>query len=117
MHKVEAGGGRGRARQRGPHGAGLRELQRVPAHVRHRQLGVEALHAARQHAQAGGLGALVAGLEQQLHADADAEEQPAALDVRTQRLEQAPLVQHLHRAAKRTHARKYQLLCVLQVLW
>ncbi len=65
-------------------------LQPVPAHVRHRELPLEAPDAAGQEAEAGVASVLLALLEEELHADADAEEGLSLLDRLAQDRHEAP---------------------------
>mmetsp|Transcript_3340 Transcript_3340/g.6960 ORF Transcript_3340/g.6960 Transcript_3340/m.6960 type:complete len:217 (-) Transcript_3340:135-785(-) len=97
------------------------ECHTVPADVGHRQLEVavvcglgslgaggraEVGHAARNDAEALRAGRLLRRLEEQLHAEADAEEWAARAAVRAQRLNPTARLEDLHCRAERPNARE-----------
>src|SRR5439155_14944897 len=88
--------------------------QLVPAHVRHfqtRHLG-EAYHLAGKQVEAAVFAILVTGREQELHAQADAEELLALADVLPDRRRQPALVETSDGVAEGADTRQYQLVAL-----
>src|SRR5579875_1811039 len=86
VHEVDVGAV-GDARE---HGDGPHDAQRIPAHVRHLARGVarEAHHAPGEDAEPAHAGRLLALLEEELHADADAEKGASRARRLTHRLDE-----------------------------
>src|ERR1039457_6519954 len=92
----------------------------VPAHVGNARIDGEALYGAGIDAEAADFGRLLAGLEQRLHAEADAEEGHAGLNALDQRLAHAQGIQGAHHLAEVAHAgeqnlggeRDYPVVCL-----
>ena len=93
---------------RGP----ARDGELVPAHVRHGVLRrkLEPDDLARQHAQALVFAVLVALVEQQLQAEADAQERLARVDGRKHRLDEVALAEFGHGVFKRPDAGQHDLV-------
>src|SRR5215472_3508002 len=79
-----------------------RVLHGVPAHVRHLEPSREAADHARQHVQPLALPELLALREEELIAEADAEERPALIESRADRLEEPSRLEVGHGVVKRT---------------
>mmetsp|Transcript_327 Transcript_327/g.689 ORF Transcript_327/g.689 Transcript_327/m.689 type:complete len:202 (-) Transcript_327:322-927(-) len=99
-------------------GAGLPLLHTAPAHVRHWEArrGGEGGHLSRDDAQTRHAWGLLRPLEQQLHAQADAQERFARLQILPQGLHETSGVQDFHRRAKASHPGKHQAVSGCQVL-
>src|SRR5215472_11218419 len=94
-----------------------RVLHGVPAHVRHLEPSREAADHARQHVQPLALPELLALREEELIAEADAEERPALIESRADRLEEPSRLEVGHGVVKRTVTWQHEGAGVLDHPW